>query len=117
MHNTEKLCEAYPYFGVGPHVHVGLTSDPSSIIGSTRMLPREEWPDNFEECPAEGWAGLGMWYCPHDCECSACPDGLVAGEGGLYWFPEQEPDDEDDDEGPPPEEGFAGTGVVSVVEI
>jgi hypothetical protein len=128
--NTDKQCELYPIYGVGPHVHEGLTSDPMSMIGSTRFLPREEWPDNFVEDSDPKWAGIGTWYCPHSCDCSECPDGMVLGEDGQYWIPENPPPivinmpdeyyNEGEDEGPMPED-FAditdGAGTLQVVEI
>lgn len=52
----------YPMYGVGPHRHEG-----ASIIGSTVLLPKEAWPENYQEdadCP-----GLGVWWCAH------CGDG------------------------------------------
>lgn len=53
----------FPVYGVGPHRHQGLTGEPGSWIGSTVMLPKEEWPENYQEdadCP-----GMGVWWCPH----------------------------------------------------
>ena len=45
-------------YGLGLHKH-DLVS--GSFIGSTRMEPKEKWPDNFfedPECP-----GCGVWTC------------------------------------------------------
>lgn len=53
----------FPIYGMAPHKHVG-----ESFIGSTVLLPNDEWPDNFvedAECP-----GMGMWFCPE------CREGL-----------------------------------------
>ena len=58
----------YPLYGVGPHRH----DLAHGIIGSTRMLPREEWPTNFQEDPEA--PGLGVWWCSH------CGDGKPADE-------------------------------------
>ena len=52
-----------PQYGLAPHKHVG-----ASFIGSTVILPKDEWPDNFvedAECP-----GMGTWFCPE------CREGL-----------------------------------------
>lgn len=57
----------FPIYGVGPHRHVGVTDDPSSILGSTEHLPQSEWPTNYRENPDE--PGSGIWWCPH------CGDG------------------------------------------
>jgi len=66
QHCTDPDGQAcFPIYGVGPHRHEGGT-----IIGSTRMLPKEEWPANFEEDPE--CPGLGVWWCPE------CGDGSPA---------------------------------------
>jgi hypothetical protein len=52
----------YPIYGVGPHTHVGVTSDPTSWIGSTVALPQEQWPDNYQDDP--DCLGFGTWRCP-----------------------------------------------------
>lgn len=57
----------FPCYGVAPHKHVGLTDDHSSIFGSTRIIPKNEWPDNFEEDPDA--PGCGTYYCK-DQNCS-----------------------------------------------
>lgn len=59
----------FPYYGVAPHTH-DLSS--GSFIGSTRILPREQWGDNFREdldCP-----GCGVYM-----RCSNCGDGELVG--------------------------------------
>ena len=50
----------YPVYGLAPHVHEweGLT------ITDTRVLPREDWPDNFQEDPDPLFPGLGIYWCP-----------------------------------------------------
>jgi hypothetical protein len=35
----------YPYYGVAPHLHV--PGPDGGFIGSTKLLPREQWPPNF----------------------------------------------------------------------
>jgi hypothetical protein len=55
----------FPMYGVGPHKHVG-----TSIIGSTVLLPAEQWPENYQEDP--DCPGLGVWWCPY------CGDGKPA---------------------------------------
>lgn len=55
-------CEFYPYYGMAPHRHVGVTEDPASIFGSTRVDPKETWPANFEPDPEA--EGCGTWHCP-----------------------------------------------------
>lgn len=57
----------FPYYGVGPHRHVGLTDNAASVIGSTVLEPKENWPENYkedEECP-----GLGAYT--HCLNCGA----------------------------------------------
>jgi hypothetical protein len=49
--------DCFPMYGAAPHIHVG-----ERYIGSTRLLPRSEWPDNFEEDP--DCKGLGTYWCP-----------------------------------------------------
>ena len=46
---------------MAPHQHVGLTDNPASFIGSTRVEPCEKWPDNFSEDPE--CEGCGVWTC------------------------------------------------------
>lgn len=39
---------AFPYYGVAPHTHALPTpTHPTDWLGSTRPLPREQWPANF----------------------------------------------------------------------
>jgi hypothetical protein len=67
LHGGDPCYDIYPYYGVGPHVHEGVDlENPITIISSTRMLPKEEWPDNYDDCDD----GCGMWYCP-DKKCKA----------------------------------------------
>lgn len=52
---------SFPDYGVAPHVHD--FSATGSWIGSTRLLPREQWPSNFVEDPDA--PGLGTYtHCP-----------------------------------------------------
>ena len=65
----------YPYYGVGPHKHVALTSGQlHQYIGTTQMLPKESWPANYKEdadCP-----GLGTFT---HCLSSGAPDAASIG--------------------------------------
>lgn len=58
--DEDGIC-MYPSYGVAPHRHDLKRT--GSIIGSTVLLPKNKWPDNFVEdkdCP-----GLGTYtYCP-----------------------------------------------------
>lgn len=50
----------FPYYGVAPHTHD--TSE--GWIGSTRIIPKHQWGDNFREdpeCPGHGT----YLRCPH----------------------------------------------------
>lgn len=51
----------YPSYGTAPHVHD--FSKTGSFIGSTVILPKEKWPENYE------------------------PDLYYNGESGTYWCP------------------------------
>lgn len=54
----------YPYYGLAPHTHAGVTGDPKSFFGSTRMLPKAEYPENFSEDPEQ--PGMGTFtHCLH----------------------------------------------------
>ena len=64
----------YPYYGVAPHTHEfpkEWMSDPMAVIGSTRVLPREQWPNNFRE--DADCAGCGVYL-----RCNKCGDGESA---------------------------------------
>lgn len=41
----------FPYYGVAPHTHetsdFNAVTHPSDWIGSTRLLPHDQWPANF----------------------------------------------------------------------
>lgn len=51
----------FPHYDVAPHVHE-LSGD-SGFLGSTRLLPREQWPSNFREDPET--PGCGVYtHCP-----------------------------------------------------
>lgn len=70
---TCKTCfDCLPSYGLAPHIHIGITDNPISLIGSTKFLPKEEWPDNF--VPEED-ERFGVYYCP-DC----CPDYKIKEE-------------------------------------
>ena len=55
----------FPEYGIGPHSHEW--GENGIVLGSTVVLPREEWPYNFMEDP--DCPGLGVYWCPH------CGDG------------------------------------------
>lgn len=63
MKCTHPDCEMYPWYGVAPHKHVGITEDPRSFIGSTRVEPKADWPAHFHEDPEA--EGCGTYECPH----------------------------------------------------
>lgn len=71
-HCTDENGEAcYPMYGVGPHRHEG-----DGMLGSTVILPRDEWPSNYwedPECP-----GLGVWTCPY---CSSAEPAPAESQG------------------------------------
>lgn len=63
----------FPYYGVAPHTHdLSGGSNPPNFIGSTRILPREQWGDNFWEDPDCSCCGVFM-------RCSSCGDGEPVG--------------------------------------
>lgn len=48
----------FPYYGLAPHAHA-----PGPMIGSTRIDPREAWPDTFRE--DDDAPGCGVYTrCP-----------------------------------------------------
>ncbi|WP_229510776.1 MULTISPECIES: hypothetical protein [unclassified Massilia] len=49
-----------PSYGVAPHEC--FYKIPGAKIGESRLLPREQWPDNFAEDPDS--PGLGTYWCP-----------------------------------------------------
>jgi len=63
---------AMPSYGVAPHRHnMKLTG---SVIGSTEVLPQDNWPDNFEPDlePSEVWDGKGLMTGTYYCENLEC---------------------------------------------
>lgn len=55
----EDIKECGCYYGVAPHKHdMSITG---SVIGSTVLLPKETWPDNFKEDTE--CVGLGTFIC------------------------------------------------------
>lgn len=51
----------YPMYGVAPHRHNLMRT--GSLIGSTEVLSKDQWPENFiedKEAP-----GCGTFYCPN----------------------------------------------------
>jgi hypothetical protein len=49
----------YPIYGLAPHVHMGITDENSSFMGSTVVTGEPE--DNFIPDPDE--PGMGTWFC------------------------------------------------------
>lgn len=59
-HNQCLACEGQgTWYGVAPHKHD--MEKTGSIIGSTVIIPKEEWPNNFREDPE--CEGCGTWFC------------------------------------------------------
>ncbi len=62
----------FPYYGVAPHIHDmngrETPDDPMAIMGSTRLLPRDQWGSNFREDPEVPGCGVYM-------RCPECGDG------------------------------------------
>lgn len=55
-----ELCEGVGHwYGVAPHRHD--MDKTGSIIGSTVILPKEEWPKNFIPDPED--ETCGTWFC------------------------------------------------------
>jgi hypothetical protein len=55
----------YPYYGLAPHKHdIKITG---SIIGSTAIVDKSEYPDNFDEDPES--PGAGVYSCPYNNKC------------------------------------------------
>lgn len=52
----------FPQYGVAPHECFYKIGKP---IGGSQLLPKEQWPSNFEPDP-ESNNQCGMWHCP-DC--------------------------------------------------
>ena len=62
-------CECI-WYGMAPHVHINVNKDkPESLIGSTRILPKKKWPDNFTPEPDTG-GHQGIWRCPDFYKCN-----------------------------------------------
>jgi hypothetical protein len=47
----------YPDYGVAPHKHDFTKT--GSFIGSTELLPKDQYPDNYDDVD-KGW---GIYYC------------------------------------------------------
>ena len=55
-------CDGFgSWYGMAPHDHVGITENPASFIGSTRLHDKSAWPENFSEDPE--CEGCGVWSC------------------------------------------------------
>ena len=63
--------QIYPYYGLAPHKHD--YKDGEIILGSSTVLPKSDWPDNFEEEPGQ----IDMGTYTH---CLDCGGGLKAVE-------------------------------------
>ncbi len=50
----------YPVYGLAPHEHIWS----GVMITGTKPLPREQWPENFQEDPDPNYSGMGTWWCP-----------------------------------------------------
>lgn len=72
-----KMCDdgdgycVFPYYGIAPHTH-GTTGrntsgDPLALIGSTRLLPKDQRGSNFREDPDSEGHGVYL-RCP-SCGC------------------------------------------------
>jgi hypothetical protein len=49
----------FPHYGVAPHVHnVSLNN---LFIGSTVIIPKTKWPENYDDVDD----GCGIYYCPN----------------------------------------------------
>lgn len=51
----------YPSYGVAPHEC--FYKIPGAKIGESRLLPRDQWPDNFTEDSES--PGCGVYWCAH----------------------------------------------------
>lgn len=48
----------FPYYGLAPHTHEPAVP----LVGSTRILPRDQWPANFEPDSEDASTGSYL-YC------------------------------------------------------
>jgi hypothetical protein len=66
----------FPYYGIAPHIHDTTgretANDPWAILGSTRLLPRDQWGPNFREDPESKGQGVYL-RCP-SCGCGELPN-------------------------------------------
>lgn len=59
----------YPYYGVGPHICGWRMGKP--VVGHSKGLPKQDWPENFQPDPEhgdqdDGKPPLGVWtHCLH----------------------------------------------------
>ena len=58
----------FPYYGVAPHTHEAAY--PAEWLGSTRLLPRDQWGGNFRE--DEDAPGHGTYLRCGGCGGGAC---------------------------------------------
>jgi len=70
---TKKEGCPYPYYGMGPHTRV--------VAHGCRIsteLPRDEWPDNYQENHES--PGCGVYECPRQEKCDTCDLNFGGGE-------------------------------------
>ena len=68
----------FPYYGTAPHTHALPTpTHPTDWIGSTRLLPRDQWGDDFREDP--DCPGLGTYLRCEHCGAGELPNDQVKG--------------------------------------
>lgn len=77
----KKHDDIYPEYGLAPHYHD--LAKTGSIIGSTKFLPREGWPDNFVEDEED--PGCGVYFCPNP-ECENSKHNLLYSYS-EFWRP------------------------------
>jgi hypothetical protein len=74
----------FPSYGVAPHEC--FYKIPGAVIGQSALLPRDQWPDNFEEDP--DCPGQGTYWCA-DCG-HGKPSGSAAERQGAIASTESE---------------------------
>lgn len=55
----------YPYYGLAPHTHT--IKNGKIIIDGTKILDKNNYPDNFREDPEA--PGCGGYHCPYNEVC------------------------------------------------
>ncbi len=55
----------FPYYGIAPHTHdFNDVTHPTDWLGSTRLLPKSQWPANFEPDAEDNGCGT-YTHCLH----------------------------------------------------